>query len=129
MIISLVSQEKNIGILTLSDYLLGNFGKNNTEMVGWSYLISDYKKLLEKIEEIKKSKNVIIKYIIPKQRFSNQGISYPKELDEISDIVFKVPSYLEEIAPNPALVFFKGGDLQQALTIRNFYLLTVGGKK
>jgi len=125
MIITLVSQEKNLGILTLTDCLRSKLGKANTVITGWNYLINDYKTILEKIEELKPNKNIIIKYVIPKIRFSNQEVVYPKELENISDVIFKVPTYKEELAPSPILVFYKGGEIPFTSNIRDFYLKTI----
>lgn len=110
MIVCLLGHERNLGILTLTDHLLDKLGKQNSVVVGWNYLISDFKSLLEKIKEsTKENKNVIIKYVFPKNRFSfNQDVTYPKELEEISDVVFRVPTYREEISATVPKIFLKG---------------------
>ena len=121
MIIVLLGQEKNLGILTLTDHLLSKLGKQNTVVVGWNYLVSDYKSFLDKIIDHSKTKNVIVKYVLPKIKFSNQDIAYPKELKDISDVVFRVPTYLEEIAPTVPINFLKGDTASISGDIRSFY--------
>jgi len=110
MIISLIGHERNLGILTLTDHLLSRLGKINCVVVGWNYLVSDVEPILKKIREAtQQNKSVVVKYIVPRNRFSsNQEIVYPDVLKEKSDVVFKVPTYLEEISAEVPKVFFKG---------------------
>lgn len=110
MIISLIGHERNLGILTLTDHLLTRLGKTNCVVVGWNYLVPDAEPLLKKIREAaQQNKSVVVKYIVPRNRFSsNQVIVYPDVLKDMSDVVFKVPTYREEISAKVPKVFFKG---------------------
>ena len=110
MIICLVGHERNLGILTLTDHLLSKLGKGTTVVVGWNYLTKNTDTLMKKISEATQiNKNVIIKYVVPKNRFSyNQDVVYPDALKDLSDVVFKVPTYREEISSEVPKVFFKG---------------------
>ena len=122
MIISLIGQEKNLGLLTLTDYLIDKLGKNNIGVVGWNYLVSDYSTILESIDSYgKNNKSVIIKYAMPRIKFSNQAVEYPKEINTLSDVVFRVPSYKEELMPTVPLTFFKGEDNPIVKHIKDFY--------
>lgn len=121
MIITLVSQEKNLGILTLTDFLISKLGVSNTCVYGLNYLSLDDSLLLEKIAESSKSKSVILKYLCPKLKFSNQELTYPKKLDSFSDVVFRVPSYKEELLPQVPLMFYKGAENFMAGRIQEFY--------
>ena len=49
MIIALVSQEKNLGLLTLTDFLISKLGHSNTVVYGWNYLLPDSSAILEKL--------------------------------------------------------------------------------
>lgn len=121
MIIGLVSQEKNLGILTLTDFLISKLGRVNTCVYGWNYLSSDTTAILEKIKESSKTKSVIIKYVCPKLKFSNQEIIYPKNLEDISDVIFRVPTYKEELLPQVPQQFYKGAENYMASRIKEFY--------
>lgn len=122
MIITLLGVERNLGIITLTDHLLINLSKANTAVLGWNFLVQDYKPILDKMTAFKQEgKNVILKYVLPKIKFNNQGISYPKEIDEISDVVFLVPTYREEIAPQVPLKFYKGEDNPIFEVIKKYY--------
>lgn len=121
MVITLVSQERNLGILTLTDFLISKLGKPNTCVYGWNYLSTDTSLIFEKIQEASKSKSVIIKYVCPKLKFSNQEITYPKNLESISDVIFIVPSYKEELLPQVPQTFYKGADNYMATRIKEFY--------
>lgn len=108
MVFTLICYEKNLGILPLTDFLLKEFGRDKASVVGWNYLLEDYSSLLDKIKEQSKENNVIVKYIVPKIKFSNQEITYPEALKELSDFIFKVPTYKEEIAKEVPLIYYKG---------------------
>ena len=122
MIIALLSQEKNLGILTLTNFLIEKLGKSNTSVCGWNYLISDVTPILEKIKESSKTGNVIIKYIYPKIKFTNQDLVYPEEIKEISDLIFKVPTYREELTTPVPLTFYKGAENFMSSRIKEFYV-------
>lgn len=122
MKILLVSSEKNLGLLTLTDFILDKLGKDSCAVLGANYLVSDLSKVLDKIEEHSKdNKNVIIKYVIPLKRFSNQGIKYPQELGDLSDLVLKVPTLLEELDTSKPLEVYKGSDNPFIKNIGNYY--------
>ena len=121
MVICLIGQERNLGILTLTDFLVEKIGKNNLSLFGWNYLRTDYKSLLSKIEMDSTEKTVLIKYIVPIVRFSNQGSPFPRELEDLSNIIFKVPTYREEISPQVPQVFLKGESEVIAQQIKMFY--------
>jgi hypothetical protein len=122
MIITLVAYEKNLGILTLTDFLLEKLGKNNTAVVGCNYLISDIAPILKKIDDFKnQNKNVIVKYVVPKIRFSNQSLTYPDIFNEISDFVLRVPKFTEELIKPVPLEIIKGIDNPIVARIKEFY--------
>ena len=122
MIITLLGYERNLGIVTLTDHLLANLSREHTAVLGWNYLVVDYKPILDKVTEFSKGgKNVILKYVLPKVKFTNQGISYPKEIDEVSDLVFLVPTYREELAPQVPIRFFKGEEKPICQVIKKYY--------
>jgi len=123
MIISLIGHEKNLGILTLTDHLLTKLGKENCVVVGWNYLVIDFEPILTKIKEAQQNnKNVLVKYIIPRNKFStNREICYPDVLNTLSDVVFKVPTYREELAAIVPKVFFKGKNNPIKKYIDEFY--------
>lgn len=121
MIITLISQEKNLGILTLTDYLISNLGKDNVAVFGWNYLLPNYQRLLEQITEFSQTKNVIIKYITHKNHFTSTGVSYPKELNDLSDLILRVPTYKEEISNTVKLDIFKGSNHPLLEYIKTFY--------
>lgn len=121
MIITLLGQERNIGILTVTDHLIANLGKDNCAVVGWNYLVKDYSKNLEKIKDYAKTKYVIVKYVSPKTKFSNQGENYPSELQDMSDLIFYVPSYREEKMATVPLKFYKGAENPISKYIKEFY--------
>jgi len=110
MIISLIGYERNIGILTLTDHLLDRLGKTNCVVVGWNYLVTNANPIISKIEEaVKNNKNVVIKYVVPRNKFSsNTEIVYPDILKDRSDVIFRVPTYREEISSEVPKIFFKG---------------------
>jgi len=110
MIISLIGHERNLGILTLTDHLIDKLGKVNCVVVGWNYLMSDPEPIIKKIKAAtQNNKSVIVKYVVPRNRFSsNQEIVYPEILKDLSDVVFKVPTYREEISAVVPKIFFKG---------------------
>ena len=122
MIFTLVCYEKNLGILPLTDFLLKELEREKTGIVGWNYLVEDYSKLIEKLKEESKERNIIVKYIVPKIKFSNQEITYPEALKELSDFIFKVPTYREEIAKEVPLIYYKG-DLNAPIVdkIKKYY--------
>ena len=123
MIIGLIGQEKNIGILTLTEYISKKLG--NYTILGLNYLVKDHSSIFAKIDDYKNNHNVIIKYVVPRLRFSNQEIVYPEQLNDVCDIVFRIPSYLEEISAQPTLIFYKGVGNEFSKTIREFYLTVV----
>jgi len=108
MIFTLICYEKNLGILPLTDFLLQELERGKTSVIGWNYLVEDYSKLIDKIKEEPKERNIIVKYIIPKVKFSNQEITYPEALKELSDFIFRVPTYREELAKEVPLIYYKG---------------------
>jgi len=112
MIISLIGHERNLGILTLTDHLLDKLGKVNCVVLGWNYLLEDPSSIISKIKVASQdNKSVIVKYVVPRNRFSsNQTVIYPNVLKDMSDIVFRVPSYREEISAQVPQIFFKGED-------------------
>lgn len=119
MLITLIGQEKNLGILTLTDHLISFFGKDNVVVLGCNYL-QDEKKILEKISEIT-NKKIILKYITPKEKFSNAPAKYPEILNNMSEIVFKVPSYREEVSSTVPTIYYKKNDEKIEKTINSFY--------
>lgn len=119
MIVTLIGQEKNLGILTLTDHLISFFGKDNVVVLGCNYL-QDEKKILEKISEIK-NKKIILKYITPKEKFSNAPAKYPEILNNMCEIIFKVPTYREELAPEVPTIFYKKSDEKIEKAITSFY--------
>jgi cellulose biosynthesis protein BcsQ len=122
VIITLVAHEKNLGILTLTDFLLEKLGRDNCSVVGCNYLISDIKPILKKIEDFKKdNKSVIVKFVIPKTRFSNQSVTYPEVFNEISDVVMRVPKFTEEIKKPVNLEIFKGASNPIIDRFKEFY--------
>ena len=121
MVISLIAHERNLGLLSITDHLIHTLGKENCVVFGWNYLVSDYTSYLEKIKGVSEAKNIIVKYVIPRSRFSGEVPNYPKELDTLSDIVFRVPTYLEEISSNVPLTYFKGGDNPLVSRIKELY--------
>lgn len=126
MIITLIGHERNIGILTLTDYLLDKLGKNNCIVLGWNYLISEdnLKLMQDKIDQaLEINKNVIIKYIVPRNNFSIQDstIYYPQLIDKKSDVIFRVPTYREEISPSVPKIFYKGESNPLQEHINAFY--------
>jgi len=121
MKITFISQEKNLGILTLTDFMLKEILGKDTVVVGWNYLYKDYSNLLEQINKLSLTKNVIIKYIIPRIRFSNQDFTYPKELADTSDLIFIVPTYREELAADTPIRILKGQDSPIIMHIKQFY--------
>lgn len=125
MIITLLGSEKNLGLIALTDHLLNSLDRNHTAVLGWNYLVQDYSGILEKINVFSKAgKNVLVKFVLPKTRFSNQGISYPEELEKISDVIFLVPSYREELAPQVPMRFLKGQEKPIHQVIKAYYLGT-----
>jgi len=110
MIISLIGHERNLGILTLTDHLIDKLGKVNCVVVGWNYLMSDPEPIVKKIKTAtQNNKSVIVKYVIPRNKFSsNQVITYPEVLSELSDVIFRVPTYREEISAKVPKIYFKG---------------------
>jgi len=121
MVISLLSQERNLGLLTVTDLILDRLGKDNLAIFGWNYLNPDATEILTKINETKTTKSIIIKYIYPKIKFSNQVVVCPEELKDISDLIFQIPTYREELMPKVPLKFFKGEDNPMVEHIRKFY--------
>jgi len=108
MIVSLIAHERNLGLLSVVDHLLDHFGKHSSSVLGWNYLVNDYSHFIAKAKELQKIKKlVIIKYVVPRSKFSGEVMSYPQELDEISDVVFRVPTYFEEISDKVPLIYFK----------------------
>jgi len=121
MFISLIGHERNIGILTLTDYLNDKLGKNINVIMGSNYLNFNEEFIKEKINEIKKP-NIIFKYLIPRNSFSfNQDINYPKIINEWSDVIFRVPTYKEEISEKVPLIFYKGAENPICKHINAFY--------
>jgi len=123
MIISLIGHERNLGILTLTDHLINKLGKSNCVVMGWNYLIEDPTSFYEKVDASSKlNKSIIIKYIVPRNRFSsNQIISYPDFLKDRSDVVFRVPTYREEVSAKVPKIFFKGEDNPIVKHVNEFY--------
>jgi len=126
MIISLIAHEKNLGILTLTDHLLSKLGKTNCVVVGWNYLVLDHQLILKKINEAtQKNKSVIVKYMVPRYRFSsNQTLVYPEVLKDLSDVVFRVPTYREEISVVVPKIYLKGNDNPITKHLDKFYQIT-----
>jgi hypothetical protein len=61
LIITLLSHEKNIGVLALTDYILEKLGKDNCAVVGSNYLVEDKSSLIALVENYSsQNKNVII---------------------------------------------------------------------
>lgn len=120
MVITLISYEKNLGVLTLTDYLLEKLGKQSCAVYGWNYLNKNPKNIIDKINSAKTHKSVIIKYIVPRPKFSNDVFVIPKELQE-SDLILRVPTYREEIMQNTPLEIFKGEDNPMIEHIKKFY--------
>ena len=50
MIITLIAHERNLGIMTLTDYLLEKLGRDNCAVVGCNYLVADIAPVLESIK-------------------------------------------------------------------------------
>lgn len=122
MIITLIAHEKNLGLLTLTDFLLEKLGKNNSSVVGSNYLVQDNDPILKKIKDFQdNNKNVLIKYVVPKTRFSNQYISYPDCFKEISDVVLRVPRFVEEVKKPVNLEVYKGEDNPILKRVKEFY--------
>lgn len=122
MIITLISAEKNLGLLALTDYLLSILGKDNCAVTGSNYLAPDITPVLTFIDKYtKENKSVIVKYVVPKIKFTNQDIVYPKELKDIGDIVVRVPSLLEELKRPVVLDFYKGETNPLADKVRDYY--------
>lgn len=123
MIIALLAHEKNLGILPLTDYILEKLGKDNCAVLGSNYLTKDTDKLLSLVEKFSNdNKNIIIKYIYPKQKFSNQEIVIPEFIKEKSDLIIRVPKFSEEMLNPVPLEIFKGEGNPFILTIRNYYV-------
>ena len=122
MVITLLSHEKNLGIFPLTDYIVEKLGKDNCVVLGSNYLIKDNKSVIDLINEsLNNNKNIIIKYIIPKQKFSNQAIDYPSIFEEKSDLVLRVPKFMEEMMKPVPLEILKGQDNPFILTIGKYY--------
>lgn len=122
MVITLLAHEKNLGIFPLTDYIVEKLGKDNCVVLGSNYLIKDNKSVIDLINEsLNNNKNIIIKYIIPKQKFSNQAIDYPSIFEEKSDLVLRVPKFMEEMMKPVPLEILKGQDNPFILTIGKYY--------
>ena len=122
MILTLIAHERNLGIVTLTDYLLNTLGKEHTAVVGANYLVPDLNPILEKVTELSKTKNhIIFKYAVPKNQFSNHELVYPSELNDISDFVLRVPRFIEEKKKPVPLIIFKGEDNPIVDRIKEFY--------
>jgi hypothetical protein len=122
LVITLLSHEKNLGIFPLTDYIIEKLGKDNCVVLGSNYLIKDNKSVVDLINEsLNNNKNIIIKYIIPKQKFSNQAIDYPSIFEEKSDLVLRVPKFMEEMMKPVPLEILKGQDNPFILTIGKYY--------
>lgn len=122
MVITLLSHEKNLGIFPLTDYIVEKLGKDNCVVLGSNYLIKDNKSVIDLINEsLNNNKNIIIKYIIPKQKFSNQAVDYPSIFEEKSDLVLRVPKFMEEMMKPVPLEILKGQDNPFILTIGKYY--------
>ena len=123
MIVCLIGHEKNLGILTLTDFLLEKLGKDNCAVVGWNYLVSNPHTIINKIKDYERNnKSVIIKYVIPRSKFSSsEVITYPESIDDLSDVIFRVPTYREEISAEVPKIFFKGEDNPIKNRIDEFY--------
>lgn len=122
MIITLIAHERNLGILPLTDFILEKLGKQNCAVVGSNYLNPE----IEKINQLKnkfaqENKNVIVKFIIPKEKFSNQNYTYPSDFYNFSDIVFRIPRILEELQNPPSLDIIKGIDNPFIQTLKSYY--------
>jgi len=121
MVITLIAHERNLGLLSVTDHLLKTLGRANCSVLGWNYLVSDYSTYLEKIKEISKTKSVIVKYVVPRSKFSGEVIVYSNELESLSDVVFRVPTYLEETLPEVPLNYYKGDDNPIVARIKELY--------
>ena len=122
MILTLIGQEKNLGTIVLTDFLRSKLGIQNVVIFGFNYLTKDYSKIVEEIKEVSKTQSVILKYITPKIKFTNQLNTYPEEINNFSDLIFQVPTYKEEIAPKVILKFYKGEENPFSEHIRKFYM-------
>jgi len=121
MIVTLISQERNLGILTLTDYLIEKVGKSHINIFGFNYLnLESFDRVINAAIQ-DPTKLILVKYVTPRERFSNQGVSIPEEMTLKSDLIFKVPTYLEEISRNAPLLFYKGEDNYIAEHIKKFY--------
>jgi len=127
MIITLIAHDKNLGVLTLTDYLLDRLGKEHCAVLGSSYLLPNHDKLFEDLKKFSNTPNIIIKLIVPKDKFSNTDPKYPSELDDLSDYVMRIPKYVEEKLNPVPLKVYKGEENPIFETIKEFY--THGRKK
>jgi hypothetical protein len=122
LIITLIAHEKNLGLLPLTDYILEKLGKENCAVFGANYLTSDISPVEKLVEEYSSScKNIILKYVIPKQKFSNQDIKFPDYFRDRSDIVLRVPKFFEEMMNPVPLEVLKGQDNPFLITIGKYY--------
>ena len=122
MVLSFLSYEKNLGILALTDYLYAKIGKDKCFIIGWNYLFDKNKiqNLLSKIEEERHTKNIIVKFVMPRPVFSNQPTICPKEIEQISDLVFHVPTYIQELSKDVPKIFFKDSDTEEIKVIKKY---------
>lgn len=121
MVITLIAHERNLGLLSVTDHMLRTLGRENCAVIGWNYLVTDYSSYLEKIKELSKTKSVIVKYVVPRSRFSGEVIVYPSELEIVSDVTFRVPTYIEETSPTVPLSYYKGEGNPIADRIKELY--------
>jgi hypothetical protein len=122
LIITLLSHEKNIGVLALTDYILEKLGKDNCAVVGSNYLVEDKSYLIALVENYSsQNKNVIIKYVVPKEKFSNQDINFPKNIEEKSDLILRVPKFVEELKRPLEVKVYKGQGNPFLSTINEYY--------
>ncbi|MDB4330192.1 hypothetical protein N9948_00495 [bacterium] len=122
MIITLIADQKNLGIMTLTDHIIEKLGRDNCAVVGTNYLVKSIKPTLDLIDSFSKSnKSVVVKYVVPKKTFNNQNLDCPKEIDSRSDIILRVPTFMEEIKRPINLEIFKGEENPFIERIREYY--------
>ena len=61
MILALIAHERNLGLLTITDYLLDILGKDNCAVVGINYLQDNIDPILKKIDTFIYPTTIIIK--------------------------------------------------------------------
>jgi hypothetical protein len=122
MIITLIAHERNLGILPLTDFIIDRLGKQNCAVIGSNYLNPEVERIIQLKDKFsQENKNVIIKFIIPKEKFSNQNYAYPSDFYNFSDVVFRIPRILEELQNPPVLDIIKGIDNPFVDTLKGYY--------